>query len=265
NLDIKNASDYITITWCKFSYNKPFIPGGPGGIDDHRFSNLFGSSDAATGDRGKLRITLQHCWWAQGCAERMPWVRFGKVHIINNYYSSTASFTCVRVGFEADLLIEKNVFEKVKDPIFFASKNFTAVTATDNTFTNCTGNTKGNGTAFSPPYTLLKTPVTEVKYIVMAYAGATLDNPANECTITDIHDHEGYNALLKPYPSPFDNFLKIELAEEVSYTIKDLFDREHMKGTAMGLIDTEKLTPGIYIVSIKSSRGIVSHKMVKVN
>src|SRR5205823_12493884 len=40
NLDIKSASDYISVTWCKFIYNKPPIPGGPGGSDDHRFSNL---------------------------------------------------------------------------------------------------------------------------------------------------------------------------------------------------------------------------------
>jgi len=67
NLDIKNAADYISVTWCKFIYKKAPIPGGPGGADDHRFSDLFGSSDGATGDRGHLRVTMQHCWWAQGC------------------------------------------------------------------------------------------------------------------------------------------------------------------------------------------------------
>lgn len=30
NLDIKNAADYITVTWCKFIYNKTPIPDGPG-------------------------------------------------------------------------------------------------------------------------------------------------------------------------------------------------------------------------------------------
>jgi pectate lyase len=39
NLDVKNASDYISITWCKFIYKKAPIPDGPGGADDHRFSD----------------------------------------------------------------------------------------------------------------------------------------------------------------------------------------------------------------------------------
>jgi gliding motility-associated-like protein/uncharacterized repeat protein (TIGR02543 family) len=175
NFDIKNASDYITVTWCKFIYNKAPIPDGPGGADDHRFSDLFGSSDGATGDRGKLRVTLQHCWWAQGCVARMPRVRFGKVHVVNNYFSSTVAAQCVMAGFESNILVESNVFENVKKPIDLMNNDFTAITVTsDNIFTNITGNKAGSGTAFTPPYTLTKTPATDVKSQVMAGAGATL-------------------------------------------------------------------------------------------
>lgn len=263
NLDIKTASDFITITWCKFGYNKPFVPGGPGGIDDHRFSNLFGSSDAATGDRGKLRITLQHCWWAPGCAERMPWVRFGKVHIVNNYYNSTASVTCVRVGFEADLLVEKNVFENVKEPIFFASKSFTAVTASDNSFTNCTGNTKGSGTAFTPPYSLTKTAVSEVKAKVKAGAGATLSNTLGGCITTDVSEQELDVERMDIYPNPFQQFLLLDAQEEVAYSISDLSGVEHLKGKGRGAIHTESLPAGTYVVNITSPSKNLSKKMVK--
>jgi pectate lyase len=174
NFDIKNMSDYISVTWCKFIYNKAPIPGGPGGSDDHRFSDLFGSSDGATADRGHLRVTLQNCWWAQGCKARMPRVRFGKVHVVNNLFNSTVAAQCVMAGFEADLLVESNVFENVAKPIDLMDNTFTAITARNNIFTSTTGNTAGSGTAFTPPYALTITPVANVKSLVMAGAGATL-------------------------------------------------------------------------------------------
>ncbi|MFN8415543.1 MAG: PKD domain-containing protein [Cytophagaceae bacterium] len=180
NLDVKNMADYISITWCKFSYLKPPIPGGSGGSDDHRYCNLIGSSDGATGDEGKLRITFQYCWWGQGCKERLPRVRFGKLHIVNNYYNSSVANHCIRAGYKADLLIESNVFENVKIPIDKYENNFTAITARNNIFTNTTGNTTGSGTSFTPPYTLNIAPAANVKSLVTntaCGAGATLDGP----------------------------------------------------------------------------------------
>ncbi|SFE50659.1 pectate lyase [Chitinophaga sp. CF118] len=184
NLDIKNAADYVTVTWCKFIYNKAPTPGGPGGSDDHRFSDLFGSSDGATGDRGKLRVTMQHCWWAQGCKERMPRVRFGKVHMVNNLFNSTVASKCVTAGFEADLLVESNVFENVSNSITTMDNTFTAVTSRNNIFTNTSGDTTNSGTAFTPPYTLTITPAANVKSLVMASAGATLTSPSCDSAAT---------------------------------------------------------------------------------
>ena len=182
NLDIKAAADYITVTWCKFIYNKAPIPDGPGGSDDHRFSNLFGSGDGATGDRGHLRITMQHCWWAQGCKARMPRVRFGKVHVVNNLFNSTVASQCVMAGFEADLLVESNVFENVKSPIDLMDNTFTAITSLNNIFTNTTGNTASSGTAFTPPYSLTVDSAANVKSLVTQSAGATLTSATCDTT-----------------------------------------------------------------------------------
>jgi len=179
NFDIKSASDFISVTWCKFVYNKPPTAGGSGGSPDHRFSNLIGSGDGATGDRGKLRITFQYNWWAEGCKARMPRVRFGKVHIANNYFNSTVSSSCVMAGFEADLLVEGNVFEKVNTPIDFMNNTFTAVTARNNTFTGVSGNTSGRGTAFTPPYNLTVAGPATIVNPIKSCAGATLPNPTS--------------------------------------------------------------------------------------
>lgn len=173
NFDIKNKSDYITVSYTKFHYLKAAKPGGSGGTDDHRFSNLIGSSDGATADAGKLNVTFVRCWWAPGCRERMPRVRFGKIHILNSYFNSSVSNKCIAAGVQANILVERNVFENVKEPINLMS-GFTAVTQTGSTFTNVTGNTAGSGTAFTPPYSIVKLDVNNVKADVTANAGATL-------------------------------------------------------------------------------------------
>lgn len=178
NFDIKNKSDYVTVSYTKFTYLKAPKAGGSGGTDDHRFSNLIGSSDGATADRGKLRITFARCWWAAGCKERMPRVRFGKIHIINSYFNSTVTNKCIAAGFEADIRVENNVFEGVKTPIDLMT-GYTAVTAVGNSFVNTTGNTAGSNTAFTPPYSILTLATSAVKADITAGAGATFSG--NTC------------------------------------------------------------------------------------
>jgi pectate lyase len=172
NFDVKNKSDYITFSYTKFSYLKTPKAGGSGGTDDHRFSNLIGSSDSATADRGTFRITFARCWWAPGCRERMPRVRFGKVHIINCYFNSTVSNKCIAAGFEANIRVEKNSFENVKTPIDLMT-GLTAVSAIDNLFSGTSGNQAGKNTAFTPPYTIVTLDKSAVKADVSAGAGAT--------------------------------------------------------------------------------------------
>lgn len=179
NMDIKNQSNYVTVSYTKFNYLKAPKPGGSGGTDDHRFSNLIGSSDGATSDAGKLNVSFVRCWWASGCKERMPRVRYGKIHILNSYFNSTVSNKCVMAGVQANILVEKNVFEGVSNPINLMS-GYTAVTVTGNTFTNVSGTTAGSGTAFTPPYTVNALAVGSVKTDVTANAGATLSG--NTCT-----------------------------------------------------------------------------------
>lgn len=183
NFDIKNTSDFVTVSYTKFAYQKSPKPDGPGGSDDHRFSNLIGSGDDAVTDRGHFRITFVRCWWAQGCVARMPRVRFGKVHIVNNYFNSTVSTSCVQAGLESDLLVESNVFENVKKPIDLMANNATAVQVRNNIFTAVTGNTSGNGVnAFAIPYTLTVLNASSVKATVTASNGAGATLSGNVCS-----------------------------------------------------------------------------------
>ena len=110
NFDCKNQSDNICVSWCRFRYLKEPTEGGSGGSNDHRFSNVWGSSDKASDDEGKLNTTFVSCWWDEGCRERMPRVRYGKVHILNCLYTSSVSNYCVAAGYKANVFVENSAF-----------------------------------------------------------------------------------------------------------------------------------------------------------
>jgi len=234
NLDIKNASDLITVTWTKFEYLKAPIPGGSGGSNDHRFSNLFGSGDDATQDEGKLRITMQYCWWGPGVRERMPRVRYGKVHLLNNYFNSSVSNYCIYAGFKADLLIESNYFENVKNPIRLETGNFTAAQSVDNTFSAASGTMVGSGTAFTPPYTINKIASQDVKQTVMAGAGAVLLQPTDCLFLATGEVRSKNNSASLFYPNP--------ASEQISLKV---FSKENNKPVQISVTDFSGKSEGV--------------------
>jgi pectate lyase len=146
NLDINDSSDNITVSWTRFYYssNPP--------ASDHRYSNLIGSGDDVTSDAGKLNVTFHHNWWAERVHERMPRVRFGKVHVFNNYFSSAGNNYCVRGGYQSNIRIENNYFEDVSNPHEIDGSG-AVMTAAGNTYDGTSGSKDTSGTAFTPPYT----------------------------------------------------------------------------------------------------------------
>ncbi len=184
NLDITNASDYVTISWTKFSYTSAST--------GHQFSNLIGNSKSKTSDRGHLNVTIHHTWWADGVKERMPRVRFGKVHVANNLFDSKDASHCVRAAIEADIRIEKNVFIGVQKALdlYTSDGAITAAQMIGNYEENVKKQQAGTGTAFTPPYSMSLTDVsTQAKAYALRdsiklYAGATLPDPGKSQTVT---------------------------------------------------------------------------------
>jgi pectate lyase len=166
NCDITKGADFVTVTWCKFWYSY---------AKEHRFSNLISSADNVEGDKGKLNITYAYCWWADKVDQRQPRGRSGKVHVINNLYTSKdASYAC-GPGVEIQMLIENNVFNNSGSAIeTFDGTPAPAFKSTGNIGT--AGNiTMNQGTVFTPPYTLsLKMNASEVEQKVRPSAGNTL-------------------------------------------------------------------------------------------
>lgn len=181
NLDITNEADLVTVSWSRFSYTSKST--------DHQFCTLIGSSDDKTTDRGKLRITLHHNWYAEGNKERMPRVRFGQVHVANNLFATGGANHYVRAGIEADLLVEGNAFFGPGKAIDQYENNFKAITARNNQFGSGVSNTEGKGTAFTPGYTMALDAAKDVEARVKGQvsgvygAGATLPDPRSGPTV----------------------------------------------------------------------------------
>lgn len=102
---IVRESDYVTISWCKFYFENSH---------GHAFGGLIGNRDDRTSDRGKLHVTLHHNWYAEGVRGRMPRVRYGHVHIYNNFYNSVGSGYCIGTGFECHVRLENTCFDNIK-------------------------------------------------------------------------------------------------------------------------------------------------------
>jgi pectate lyase len=146
-LDITHQSDLVTVSWTRFWYSSSPADNG------HRFSVLLGADDADP-DAGYLNVTFHHNWWAERVLERMPRVRFGKVHVFNNYFSSSGNNHCVRAAYQSNVLIENNYFDGVNNPHEINSDNNTAVVSAPpgNTYDGTSGTRTTRGTAFTPPY-----------------------------------------------------------------------------------------------------------------
>jgi pectate lyase len=97
-LDVTNSSDLVTVSWNEFR--------------DHDKTNLIGSSDSRTADRGKLRMTFHHNLW-EDIGQRAPRVRYGDVHVYNNYYvepDAEGYHYSWGVGRESEIYAENNYF-----------------------------------------------------------------------------------------------------------------------------------------------------------
>ncbi len=182
--DITDGSDLVTVSWCKFYYTSS----APN--PNHTFACLVGASDsdsAAKKDRGHLRITYHHNWWTTGVKERMPRVRFGHVHVYNNYYSDLVAGDgsyCIGVGVESNIRVENNYFNSVPKlwEDYYTGNGADGYIGwnTGNIFYNCSDPgwaTNNYATIFTLPYPYTLEDTNDIPAVVQAYAGAGTPYP----------------------------------------------------------------------------------------
>jgi pectin methylesterase-like acyl-CoA thioesterase len=170
-IDITKGADLITV-----SYNVVTL---------HDKTMLIGGSDSQTSDAGKLRITIANNVFS-GITQRVPRVRFGQVHVFNNYFvgSKTANpyphSYSIGAGKQANILSHANLFAVdgavgCDSVVTYPSSDRTGVFQDSGSLLNgaalgtCT---VAAGTAFVPPYAFKPRPAALVKANNLALAGA---------------------------------------------------------------------------------------------
>jgi pectate lyase len=284
NFDNKGQADNVTISWCKFTYLKPAIPGGSGGSNDHRFSNLIGSSATDAPADGNYSITFQNCYWATGCKERMPRARNAQLHILNCYYNvQTSSSRALGLGGGTNnttCYVENTHFANVNSV-------YTSYISTDGgtvglAFSNCLGTSLTSvGTTFTPPtYTTSVFPVGDVTtYVpdVACGAGATLQVTtsgvlsASTCTLGI--NETPLNFGIKHYPTLIEKNLYIDFPEQiigiadiVIYDVngKKVFSTsKNINSDKRIELELESLTNGIYVCKLQIDDKSINWKFIK--
>jgi pectate lyase len=166
NFDIGQSSDFNTVSWCTFSYtDRSYM---------HQNTNLIGSGDKEP--TGYLNTTFAFNWWGTGCKQRMPMARVGKIHMLNNYFSSTTANNCINPRNNSEVLIEGNYFDKgVKK--YYSQNGAISVTWADSNY--AVENNKGNkptsiGEVVIVPYEYTVASSRDVPTVVRQQAGAKL-------------------------------------------------------------------------------------------
>ncbi|KAL4865312.1 putative pectate lyase B [Aspergillus spectabilis] len=131
-LDITHAADWITVSNTYFH--------------DHWKGSLIGHSDNNEDeDLGALHITYANNHW-YNINSRTPSIRFGVVHIINNYWDSLID-TGVNVRMDAQALIQSSAFANCPpEAIHFKDSDYTGYAVVEDVDLGGSENTVPEGT-----------------------------------------------------------------------------------------------------------------------
>lgn len=170
-LDITRGANYVSVTYNVF--------------DRHDKTMLIGHSDSNTADIGRLKITIANNVFT-AVTQRSPRVRFGQVHLFNNYHvgSKAASVYAhsysAGVGIGAQIISHANVFAitgAVDCSSIVSTLSPNAVSAFNDTGSQINGAALGtcpvnSAVGWTVPYPFTPRPVALVKTNALAKAGA---------------------------------------------------------------------------------------------
>jgi pectate lyase len=159
-LDVRDAASNITISWNKF-YN-------------HDKTSLVGHADGAIEDRGHLKVTYHHNWFSE-TVQRHPRVRYGEVHVMNNFYDGVQLYG-IRASTESSLFVESNYFLNTKLPTEIHGEPKGKLVERNNIYDN-SGKPQTNGKVFDPLtyYTYPVQDANEIVELIRQNAGSGTD------------------------------------------------------------------------------------------
>ncbi|MFT3736688.1 MAG: hypothetical protein QM776_17000 [Rhodocyclaceae bacterium] len=132
--DITRETTHITVSRSLFK--------------NHSKTMLIGHSDSASGDTGFLKTTVHHNVFMTD--QRHPRVRFGEVHVYNNYFLNNSLYG-VASTMNAKVLVEGNYFKNVPYPSYvgYAESGPGELVQRNNILDN-SGTFQTAGSAFDP-------------------------------------------------------------------------------------------------------------------
>lgn len=274
--DIKKGARYITVSWNVFH--------------DHKKVLLIGHTDntGAQAEDSQIKVTIHHNYFYNNDG-RNPSLRFGTVHLYNNYFKILYDYgIAVRQG--AHALIENNVYQDVVTPIatdkfdgpagYACEKGniFDHVGASSITQEGCEWWT---GTNLPYKYTLDK--AEDVPALLIKDAGLC-QNPSNpqptlplNIVVTGLEASELYSSSVVLSPNPASSFqqltlvvqepawVQIVLLDQMGTAIKTIAQQKMASGERTLLVDIQDVAPGMYVYEIavgqhkKHLRTIINH------
>ena len=164
-LDVKRASDFVTISYCKFA--------------NHDKTSIFGHSDSESGDANHLTVTQHHNYFVN-CTQRLPRVRYASMHSYNNYFTNPSggrsNSYCLGVGANAKIYAEANYFDSTvqysADEMASSGKIYFASSNVDNSRKGCEPSSVSVGWTPSSKYDYKVDSASTLPTIIPANAGA---------------------------------------------------------------------------------------------
>ena len=262
NFDFTKGADNLTVTWCKFTYTTN---------GDHNLSNLIGGSNSESASEGKLNATYAYCWW-DNVRSRCPRTRYGKIHVLNCYYSRIST-SAAYAGYKSNIRLEGSYFESsVKNPTGLISSDGQGGVFTIDC--NINGTKKdGYNEAFKPPYEYpAPWPNSEVKSKVTAQAGNTLTLPATHVISTKLFEN---NIKMSSIPAIVSNNLSVTLnvnqGDMIHINLLSLKGRKvaeinslsNCTGSSTKTLDLKSVQPGVYIVNVSAHGQLKTQQIIK--
>ncbi|MBN2612513.1 MAG: carbohydrate-binding protein [Bacteroidales bacterium] len=274
-LDIKNGSRYVTVSW---NY-----------IHHHMKTSLIGHTDnsgQAETDR-QFKITYHHNYFSNTDG-RNPSLRFGALHMFNNYLENITDYgLAVRQG--AHSLVENNHFESVKIPVttnkFSGDEGFVCMSG--NIYTGTCSEADNSITQTdcefwnNLPYQYTLDSVHKVALLVQMFAGAgvldtvTAADPDTTSAPVGIREISitGGIEISSPYPNPAESVFSISikapeagtseviLTDMGGKTVKKYPPCNYPQGNSAITFEKGALQPGIYLCIIRFDKYNIIRKV----
>ena len=260
-LDIKNAANYITVSWCNFH--------------DHFKSILISSGDDSYQDTVQ-RITFHHNYF-HDCGSRLPSIRFGKSHIFSNYYENNGSAVHTRVG--ACVKVEHNYFKNT-DGAIGQSQAYLDMEPNTNIFVGSPYSTDIPPCVLNVPYAysdLIDSASTLPSLIPSGIREAVIVvdtiNTSDTNQTTFLKERK-IASNIYCNPNPVNNYLKLHfdknMDSDFNMLIMDMSGRVLINERYKGLkadnlvnINVTSLTPGVYMICISNKNINKSIRFIK--